>query len=423
MRARLASSPLVLAAFFVSFSAGAQPEPPAPAPGGEVTEAAAPADTPKAASPPSPVTPPAVAPPPTATAGAPVAPAALELPPGPPHTPPVGHAAPPTEAATSGAGPIRAGLEVFAEYRFRDTDGPGANRTWFHVFDLPRAHAAVEGEWKEVRGRVLVEATRSATEGALIGVAGDSLVLRVREAYAAYRPWSPLELAGGVLPTLTVPNLDGTWMLRPVAPSVLEANGLLAAADLGARARATLPAGYGWVGVVVTNGEGYTSRELNRGKNVETAAELHPLPRGPLLPLGVFASYSAGSSGTTLARADRATGGLVWQGDRVRAGAFVTHARGVAQLGRQKALAATAFVRVEPIERLLLGARVDHVVRDTETDPEDAVTTLWGSVGWRLAGPLEAFLALSRSIPTTRAQAEVPGSNAWELRAIGRVIF
>ncbi|MBX3214266.1 MAG: hypothetical protein KF850_19685 [Labilithrix sp.] len=335
----------------------------------------------------------------------------------------VGRAAPPTEAATHGAGPVRAGLEIFAQYSYRSFAGPGDNRTWFHAFDVPRAHAALEGELDAARGRIVLEATRSASEGSLLGVAGDSLVLRLREAYGAYRVAELLELSAGVVPTLTVPNLDGTWMLRPVAPSALEASALMSPADLGAKARVDLPRGYGWLAAAAYNGDGYTSRELNRGKSFEGAAELHPLPNGELRPLGVFGSYVAGSTGTSLARADRVTGGLVWQGARVRGGAYFTHAWGVAQLGTQRAMLASAFVRVEPLPRVLLGARVDHVIRDAAASPDDALTTLWGSLGYRVALPVESFLALTRSIPTTRAQSELPGSNGWELRAIGRVVF
>lgn len=318
---------------------------------------------------------------------------------------------------------MRAGLELFAQYAYRNTTGLDGNNRFFHVFDVPRVHAAVEGEWQTVRGRVVVEATRSAAEGSLVGVAGDSLVLRVREAYAAYRPFGILEVSGGVVPTLTVPNLDGTWMMRPVAPSVLEANGLLPPADVGGRIRAELPAGYGFVAIAAYNGEGYTSRELNRGKNVEGAAEIHPLPHGALAPLGVFGSFTGGSTGTALARANRLVTGLVWQGDVVRAGAFFAHAWGIADLGTARALALTAFLRVEPIDRLYLGARFDHVVRDTLNDPLSAVSSVWGTVGYRVLDPLEAFLAVSRNVPTRRAEDELPGSNFWDLRVVGRVVF
>lgn len=336
---------------------------------------------------------------------------------------PIGRAAPPTESATHGTGPVRTGLEIFAQYNYKTFFGPKNNRAWFHSFDVPRVHGAIEGQWEDVRGRLVLEATRSASDGSLVGVSGDSLVLRVREAYAAYRIAAPVEVSAGVVPTLTVPNLDGTWMLRVVAPSGLEANGLMSPADLGAKVRFDEPHGYGWVAVAAYNGDGYTSRELNRGKSVEGALELHPLPKGNLRPLGIFVSYVDGSTGTSFARANRLTSGLVWQGARLRAGAFATYAWGIAQLGTQRGMVATAFLRAEPIHRVLLGARLDHVVRDVGGEPNDIVTTLWGAAGYRIALPIEAFFAVSRSVPTTRAQSELPGSDAWELRTMARVVF
>ncbi len=344
-------------------------------------------------------------------------------PPEPDEGAPIGHAAPPTEAATRSTGPVRAGLEIFAQYSYRSFFAPSQTTEWFHAFDVPRVHGAVEGEWDKARGRIVLEATRSASEGSLVGVSGDSLVLRVREAYGAYRIVDGLEMTAGVVPTLTVPSLDGTWMLRAIAPSGLESNGLLSPADLGAKIRFDAPRGYGWIATAAYNGEGYTNRELNRGKTVESALEVHPLPAGALRPLGVFVSYVNGSTGTSFARANRLTGGLVWQGARVRAGAFVTYSIGFAQLGTQRGLLASGFVRIEPVPKLLFGARIDHVVRDVGGEPTDTITTAWGAAGYRIALPIEAFVAVSRSIPTARAQSEMPGSDAWELRTVGRVVF
>lgn len=342
---------------------------------------------------------------------------------------PVGRAAPPTEAATRGElglhgeRAIRAGLEVFASYTYLVTKNQDGSSSWFHAFDLPRAHAAVEGEMDKLRGRVLVEAARSASEGALIGVAGDSLILRIREAYGAYRPVDGLEIAMGVIPTLTIPELDGTWMMRAVAPSALESTKLSSPADLGIRARYELPEGYGFVAAAAYNGEGYTSRELNRGKTIEGAVEIHPLPNGVVRPLGIFGSYTSGSTGTSLARADRATGGLVWQGAIFRAGAFVTWAHGVQEQGSQNAMVASGFVRVEPVRNVLIGGRLDHVVRDTGAEAANQITTLVGALGYRIAEPVEVFATITRKIPTTRAQSEVPGSDDWELSGVARVVF
>jgi hypothetical protein len=345
--------------------------------------------------------------------------------PGPP--PPVagyeGRAAPPTSAGTTEfAAKLRPGMEVFAEYAYRRTEYQDGASTWYHELDVPRVHLSLDAEAGDASGRILIEGVRSAGEGALVGVAGDSLVLRAREAYAAYRVWW-LEGMAGIVPKLTLPELDGTWMLRAVSAAPQETSGILAPADVGARVRMDLPSRHGWAAVALYNGEGYANRELNRGKNFEVAASIHPLGEGPLLPLAIFASYELGSSGTGLARADRATGALLWQGEQVRAGVGGTYAWGVEDDGDRRSIVANVFVRAEPVERVLLGARADHFWLDTNTDSGATVTAVTLTAGYRLADPLEAFVVGTRSLATDSAQAALPGTDYWEARAVTRIVF
>ena len=335
-----------------------------------------------------------------------------------------GTSGPPTAAGTTGHGfRVRPGLEVFAQYTYRNARAEDGGRSWYHEFDLPRVHGSLDAEVEQVRARVLIEGVRSAGAGSLVGVATNSFVLRVREAYAAYRPVPLLEVYGGMVPTFTVPEFDGTSRLRPVAISALEGYAISSPADLGAGARITFPKKYGFVGVGLYNGEGYASPDLNRGKSLEGAVEVHPLPNGPLLPLGLFASYVSGSVGAERSRADRATLLFVWQGKRLRAGLGGTYAWGIASNGIQEAVLLDAFVRAEPLARVLLGARATHFVRDTSVSPLDAVTNLTGTVGYRVADPMESFLAVSKQAPTDFARGILPGSDAWEVRAVTRIAF
>lgn len=341
---------------------------------------------------------------------------------------PEGAAAPPTAAATHGDGPLRVGLDVIADHTYRNVVPLGGRATYTHAFDVPRAHGALDGTWDVARARVLIEATRSNAQGALVGVAGDSLILRVREAFVAATPWEPLTLSLGAIPTAMAPELDGTWIMPAVAPSALELSGLGAPADLGAKARAELPRGLGWVSVAAMNGEGYASRDLNRGKSVEVAAAVRPLATAaPALaafrPVTVTAGYVAGSAGTASARAERLTAGLLYQGRWVRAGATFTYAWGVGSVGTQHANLLSAFLRVEPLPRVFFGARLDHFVRDARATPADRLTTAWLAGGVRLADPLETFMAVSRSLPTQRYDPDRPGENAWTMRLIGRVSY
>ena len=325
------------------------------------------------------------------------------------------------------------GLEVFARYALtaRETaDG----RTWDHAFDVPRVHAALSARYDGATARVVLEGVRSTTSGALVGVATDSVLLRLREASVGYRAFDDaLDLQLGLVPLLTIPALEGAWGLRAIASTPLEESNLAAPADLGARATLRLPARLGWVGGTVSSGEGYTSRELNRGKNTEVAAELHALaPVAPALgPLALFVSGVYGSQGVASSRAHRVTAGLLWRGDfretgrtdaAFSAGALVTLAWGVDDVGAREALLWELFARGEPVRRLLLGARLVHLVRERSA-PDDRVTTLIGTVGYRLAKPLELYLALTRAIPTSAARAALPGSDLWDLALTARFVL
>jgi hypothetical protein len=328
---------------------------------------------------------------------------------------------------------VHAGLEVFGRYgvTLRDTSD-GAD--WFHAFDVPRVHAAIEGQLEDARGRVVVEAVRSAAEGALIGVAGDSLVLRLREAWAGYSLLDrALEVRIGVIPLLTVPAVESTWGLRAVTPVPLEETGLAAPADLGARATVTLPARLGWVGVAGFAGDGYTSRELNRGKSTEAALELHPLApvADALAPLALFVSGVHGSQGVRSVRTHRLTAGLLWRpaggpprdaGARLAAGLLATFAFGLDDDAAREATLLEAFVRAEPVDRLLLGARLSHFVRATDV-PGDRLTSVVVTAGYRLAEPLTVLLAVTRGLPASRARAALPGSDLWDVGVVGRIAY
>jgi hypothetical protein len=313
------------------------------------------------------------------------------------------------------------GLEIFAEYDLRVTRS-GSTTDWFHNFDVPRVHGSLTGAYGPVRARLLLEAVRSASEGALIGVAGDSLVLRLREASAGYRRGEWLAIDAGVIPTLTVPELDRSFNLRAVAATPLESTALASPADLGATARVNFPKAFGYAAVGAYNGEGYTSRELNRGKNVELAASVHPLAGSAGEPLSLFASYVIGSAGTGKARADRLTGAVVWQGVRLRAGGAVTYAWGVGENGLQRSLLLDGFIRAEPVDRVLLGLRAYSWMRDTGA-AGDRIVGFTGAAGYRIADPLECFLAVTRTLPGDAAEAALPGINRWDLRVIARVVF
>jgi hypothetical protein len=311
---------------------------------------------------------------------------------------------------------------IISQYVFSLREEAGSS-DWFHEFELPRAFAWVDARYDDAEARVLIEGVRSASEGALIGVAGDSLVLRLREAWASHTAWGLLETRIGLVPTMTVGPIEAMWGMRPIQPTGIERTALASPADLGVTLRAVLPNRHGWVGVAGYNGEGYARRELNRGKNIELAANLHPLAgvRG-VEPLTVFASYVSGSSGTGLGRADRWTAALGWQGERIRGGVTTTYALGVAGAPEVDSLVVEGFVRIMPLERLVLGADVLHWQRDLSVGGDTAISVS-GAAGYFIVDPVAAFIAVDGQVFGDAARASLPGQDDLRIRWIGTASF
>ncbi len=336
-----------------------------------------------------------------------------------PTTPPL---APPVSTAAGTTGlTVRPGLEVFSQYALRFTNTDAGTLDTTHTFDVPRTHASLTADYEHARARVVLEAVRSASEGSLLGVAGDSFVLRLREAWGGWS--SPrVEVRAGVVPTLALPEIESTWGLRAVAPTPLETARWMSPADLGLTARVALPHGLGAVALGAYNGEGYAQREFNRSLSGEALVVLRPFAGTALEPLTALASYTLGTAGAGDVRSDRFTGALLWRGARIRGGASVTRAWGIDDRGDQTGWLVEGFVAAEPVASLLVGARVFRWQRDDSVDT-DRVTTVLATAGWRVVRPWEVFAAVSRAIPGARAVQALPGSDHWELRLVSRVVF
>jgi hypothetical protein len=364
---------------------------------------------------------------------------------------------------------ITPGVDVIAQYAVRLFEDASGGTAWYHEIELPRGLASLSASYKAARARFAIEAVRSASEGALLGVAGDSLVMRVREAHAGADIGDALELRAGVVPTLSIAPIERAWSMRALAPSGLERTGLSSPADLGGTLRAFFPQGLGWAALGAYNGEGYARRELNRGKNIEIAMLMRPLALLPeARPLALFGSYVAGAAGTGSARANRFTAALLWEGGepfaapppeidadsssklpslaspspalgaeppspaplsparssaaRIRGGVALTYALGVDGDGERRSLLVDAFVRAEPIDRLLLGANVTAWDLDVAV-PDDTLTTVTGALGYRFVGAIESYFALDRTLAGDRAKETIPGLDTWRFRLITRAVF
>jgi hypothetical protein len=322
----------------------------------------------------------------------------------------------------AGAPHIEPGLDVLAGYTLRLAD-QGSPSRWYHEFALPRARASLDAHFEETRGRLVLEAVRSAENGALTGVGGDSLLLRLREARVGFAPWSSLTFDAGLIPTALVPAVDRIDGHPELGSSILESSGLYSFADLGVTGTFAFPGERAELTLSLMNGEGYTSPERNRGKNVELAGALTPFPRTAAAPLSGRIAYVLGSSGTGRSRADRLAALIAWDTPRLGVGVLGAYAWGAKDDGARRVVVGETFARGEPVPRVLFAARASLELADPFAPAgatEDRVLRVSVSTGYRLAAPLEVFLVASRTSPSPIAEAREPAIARWEFSTFAR---
>ncbi len=184
-------------------------------------------------------------------------------------------------------------------------------------FWLDRAELGTQMWWRPHRrvdtGVVLrIEAVRSAGPQSLIGIDGNSLVLRLAQAYGHTAVHlGPISIGArlGQIPERWLEQLEKGYDTRGADPLGSDRLVLVDRADLGGSLTIS-----GWKGLVdldiaLTNGEGRAQQELNRGKNTTLIATVRPWrtvrARGPV-GLALHGMYRDGSVG--LAVADVAPG-------------------------------------------------------------------------------------------------------------------
>jgi hypothetical protein len=328
------------------------------------------------------------------------------------------------EAPVDPAAPTHAGvpwlielaMQVFAQYELAFPQGSD----WFHEIDVPRTWLSTAFRVENAIGRVLLEGTRAGGDGSLIGVGGDSLVVRFREAWLGYRLFDMLEIRAGLVPQLTTPALTTLWQMRAVRAIGIRELELMQPADLGASIRFDFPEHFGFVALAYLSGEGYRGRELNRGKTLEVTAQVRPLAFLPeAQPLTLTLAYQNGSTSVASARADRFVAGLAWDDPRWGLGLELAYALGIEDRGDREGLLVDAWGRVEPLEHLLLAARFSHFFRNlTAPANGDEISTFTGSVGTWIVEAIRIFLAFDVRVAGDRARTELPGFESYALRVV-----
>lgn len=307
---------------------------------------------------------------------------------------------------------ISIGEQVYGQYSLFFPSGAD----WTHAFELPRAWIYGMFRVDDVIGRVLIEGTRATGDGAL-GVAQDSLLVRVREAWVGYRLFEMLEARVGLIPTLNAPLLTRLVGMRALSRIGLREFDLIAPADLGASLTFDLPEGFGRLGAAYWNGEGYTSRELNRGKNLELMAEVHPLAfMREARPLALVLGYTNGSLGAGATRSDRVLGALTWSEPMLSVGISGAYVLGIQDRGDREGAMVEAWARGRLFDHLLLGAQFFHFARDLSGT--DVLSQLTMHVGAHVHDALRVYVAVDGRFAGEAARVAVPSWERWELRLV-----
>jgi hypothetical protein len=225
--------------------------------------------------------------------------------------------------------------EVFAGYRYNTVGGEG-----FSEFVLDRGEIGTGLTWKplqRVEGGVVlaVEAVRSAGPQSLIGIQGNSLVVRLLETYgnlAIHASPIDIGLRVGLVPERWIQQVEKGYDTRGLLALGSDDGRFFDRSDLGATLTLS-----GWKGLVELdleyfNGEGRAQQELNAGKNTTVMATVSPLRRqtkkGPMT-LSLRGGYRDGSLGVASLRNHRGAAAATFASPWAYAGFEYAHALGI----------------------------------------------------------------------------------------------
>jgi hypothetical protein len=265
----------------------------------------------------------------------------------------------------------------------------------FNAFVLDRAELGTAWRGRdEVGAELRLEAVRSAGEGSLLGVDGDSLVLRVKRAWAFWGADLPagltLRLDGGLVPEPLITEVERTYALRGLAPLLAESGGLFDTSDLGAVLHLTAWDARLRLALSATNGEGRNAREQNEGKTIGATLGLTALRTDAGLDLVLFGVYRDGSVGVGRARDDRFGGGFALRHPDAGLGALFLAADGYAGDSDRRAQGIEAWADARLLwDALGVAVRFERLTFEPGDDAEASRQRVTGA----LFGDIDAWAA------------------------------
>lgn len=249
----------------------------------------------------------------------------------------------------------------------------------FTEFLIDRAELGAMYRYGQWGAELRLEAIRSSSPGSVMGIDGDSLLLRLKRGWGFGRfqltPYHSVEVRAGLIPDAYKELLENDYDLRGLAPTMTERARFFDTADIGAMV--------GWDGweqrvrlrVELSNGEGRNQVERNNGKNTTIAFTVTPLAlrvhRGPL-HISIHGAWRDGSLGVGNARNHRLAAGVTFVGPCPRAGFEFVRASGYDGRAEQVAQGWAVWANSYFATHWIGGAfRYDSVVPDVDVTGDD----------------------------------------------------
>ena len=285
----------------------------------------------------------------------------------------------PAQSPPAPRGTLRVEAEVFASFDHTSTENSELSTFEARRAELGTRWLADKSRWgAELR----FEGVRSAGTESLNGIDGNSMVLRMKRAWAFGRlaPFESLglELRAGLVPDPWIEALEGDYDLRALSATAGEGAELVSPADGGASLRIDALDRRVRLSATVSNGEGYRETELNTGKDTTVVLSVEPLRLslfGAPARVGVHLGWRDGSTGAARLPAGRLLAGLAFVSTRVSGGAEYLYADGA--YGREVHADALGVWTEGVVLPRWLGLAVRFDRHQADLDLDDSVRERW----------------------------------------------
>ncbi|HEX4450621.1 MAG TPA: hypothetical protein VH143_07115 [Kofleriaceae bacterium] len=282
---------------------------------------------------------------------------------------------------------------------FTDADWihqPGTDFTQFRL-DRGEAGAAI-GFAKHYGAELRLESIRSDEAGGELGIAGDSIVVRVKRAqiYGDFDAGDfHFHAAIGITPDPWITTLETDYSLLPLSFTASERLLGWPVSDLAALGSVA----YGPIrlNLAFGNGEGLDYPERNNGKTTTAVLEAVPLDLAGNR-LRVMALGKDGSVGPALVRDRRLGAATTFTSKYASAGVELVRAYGIGDRGDLVGWVYAGWAEARPIDHLILAARGSGI----SYDAGGRYTSVGGAVAvepWKQGprGDLRVWLAIDRT--------------------------